>query len=103
MDETQIPRGSCPVADIVYGSLVAEVYSSGKPVKLGEEPAEAKTMEFVFPESPISRSRVTLVKEGKVTEKKNLALDGGGGFMEAFGKSTLELTSGENWGVFYTL
>lgn len=85
---------------IVVGSLAAEVYSAGKPVKIGEEPAEAKTVELVFPE-PVIR-RVTLV-EGGVTFEEGVELEASGHYFAVRGKSTLELASGENWGVFYTL
>ena len=85
---------------IVVGSLAAEVYSAGKPVKIGEEPAEAKTVELVFPESVIRQ--VTLV-EGGVAFEEGVELEASGHYFAVWGKSTLELASGENWGVFYSL
>lgn len=79
------------------GSMAAKVLSGGKPVEVGKEPAETKTIEFSFPETSIKH--VWHVRGGVGSEEKveissfYPAEVGGGAF-------TLELAGEPLWGVF---
>ena len=83
----------------VSGEVVAELYSGEKPVEVGTEPAEAKTLKLVLPTEQIKR--YWWVHEGAGAEYivKELSAGGGPVSMEG-GSSTLELAGGPLWGVF---
>jgi hypothetical protein len=83
----------------VEGEVAAELHSGEKPIEVGKEPAEAKTVQLVFPTNPIKSC--WLVKEGTGSEhilKELQSALWGGGSLE--GSATLELASAQNWGVF---
>src|SRR5580700_4732890 len=83
---------------IVEGSVVAEIYSGGNPVEGGKEPAEAKTVELVFPHEAIGE--VWLVKEGTGKLQHNTYLSAGIAEIKVVGEVSLALAGGANWGVF---
>jgi hypothetical protein len=76
---------------------VAEVDRGEKPVKEGEEPSEGRAVELNLPELPIKR--FSWIRGGVATQEAT----GLSSEITITSRPTLELASGENWGVFYTL
>jgi hypothetical protein len=77
----------------VEGSTAAEVLSGGKAVEVGKEPAEATTLELVFPKTQIK----TVIVNGKETSVGLKAF----GFAATFeGAASMELVSKEVFGAY---
>jgi hypothetical protein len=91
----------CAEETYITGDLVAGLYSGEKPVEVGKEPAEAKTMELDLTLSP-QPADVWVEKAGELVKTAVGELDyGPGGLQFTEGtNSTLELAGGANWGVF---
>ncbi len=82
----------------VEGEAVAELYSGEKPIEVGKEPAEAKTLQLVFPDVRIER--YWRIKEGVGSELIVEELQDASGVGSLYGGPILELASAQNWGVF---
>jgi hypothetical protein len=88
----------CIVKEVkVEGSIAAETLSGEKPVEVGKEPAEAKTVEANFPSTAIKA--VWREKAGKLEEKK-VGLKAFGGEAKLGGRSQLTLVGEPSWGIF---
>jgi hypothetical protein len=78
------------------GSVAGEAWRNGAPVKLREEPVSAKVNEINFETVP---TRVYLEEEAmKNRVEPKMTMGGREATLEA--RTDIELTSGENWGVF---
>jgi hypothetical protein len=91
----------------LYGALAAKVvYEGWKPVEIGKEPAESKTVGLVFPHTQISAvepvSGGVDYKQKVVWEYKLAGAEGAAGTETQEGEPSapLVLTSTMNWGVF---
>jgi hypothetical protein len=81
----------------VEESVAAEVWSGGKAVEVGIEPADVVANEVSFPEPSIKK--VWVETAGKLEEKKPV-LKGFGGALEEVGRSAFTLAGEPKWGVY---
>jgi hypothetical protein len=87
-------EGSCFIKEAkVEGSAAAEAWSGGAAVKIGSEPAEAKTGEVNFPATQIKEVLLKGVKT-------SVGLTFGGGAATLEGNSELKLSGEPVWGVY---
>ncbi|MFI4991496.1 MAG: S1 family peptidase [Solirubrobacterales bacterium] len=79
------------------GTFAGEAWSGGKAVKSEEEPAEAETNEYNFPEKAIATA---WIEEGEARKEVKESLKAFGAATTLMAKSELKLIGGGAWGVF---
>lgn len=91
-------KGKClQTPERIEGSVIAYLYSGGKPVEVGKEPAAAAGVELNFKFGP---PRGWWEEGGTLKEAHAVLRSFFGVELIAEGESMLELTTGSTWGVF---
>jgi hypothetical protein len=80
------------------GAIAAEVFSGGKAVEAGKEPAEAASLELKFPST--SGRSVWTETAGTMTAQTTTVKAGGNAYGSITGSAKLGLAGGAGWGVF---